>query len=226
MKLGENGSMSEVKDFFPIWNKLSKLQQERLEVSAVYKVFQEEEIVHNGTKCSGFLIVKSGRLRAHISSEEGREITIYRLFERDTCMFSGACMMSSLQFDITIMAEKKSEIWLIPPKVFRAMMEESTVVANFMNEIMATRLSDIMWLIEQVMWKSFDKRLASFLVGESSIEESSQLKLTHEKIANHLGTAREVVTRMLKYFQNEGMVKLTRGSIEITDLKKLQELSE
>ncbi|MBR5578016.1 MAG: Crp/Fnr family transcriptional regulator [Lachnospiraceae bacterium] len=218
--------MSELRDFFPVWNKLSKIHQDKLEASAVFKTYQEDEIVHNGTECSGFLIVKSGQLRAHISSEEGREITMYRLFERDTCMFSGACMMSSLQFDITIEAEKKSEIWLIPPKVFRSLMEESTAVANFMNEIMATRLSDIMWLIEQVMWKSFDKRLASFLVEESSIEENTVLKITHERIANHLGTAREVVTRMLKYFQNEGMVKLTRGVIEIIDRQALEELSE
>lgn len=218
--------MSELRDFFPVWNKLNKNQQEKLEATAVFKTYHEDEVVHNGTECSGFLIVKSGQLRAHISSEEGREITVYRLFERDTCMFSGSCMMSSLQFDITIEAEKKSEIWLIPPKVFRSLMDESTAVANFMNEIMATRLSDIMWLIEQVMWKSFDKRLAAFLVEESSIEEKSQLKITHERIANHLGTAREVVTRMLKYFQNEGMVKLTRGTIEITDLKALEVLGE
>lgn len=218
--------MSELRDFFPVWNKLNKNQQEKLETTAVFKTYHEDEVVHNGTECSGFLIVKSGQLRAHISSEEGREITVYRLFERDTCMFSGSCMMSSLQFDITIEAEKKSEIWLIPPKVFRSLMDESTAVANFMNEIMATRLSDIMWLIEQVMWKSFDKRLAAFLVEESSIEEKSQLKITHERIANHLGTAREVVTRMLKYFQNEGMVKLTRGTIEITNLKALEALGE
>lgn len=218
--------MSELRDFFPVWNKLNKTQQEKLEATAVFKTFNENEIVHNGTECSGFLIVKSGQLRAHISSEEGREITVYRLFERDTCMFSGFCMMSSLQFDITIEAEKKSEIWLIPPKVFRSLMDESTAVANFMNEIMATRLSDIMWLIEQVMWKSFDKRLAAFLVEESSIEDNPQLKITHERIANHLGTAREVVTRMLKYFQNEGMVKLTRGTIEITNRNALEELGQ
>ena len=74
------------------------------------------------------------------------------------------------------------------------------------------------------MWKSFDKRLAGFLLEEASIEEDSNLKITHEKIANHLGTAREVVTRMLRYFQNEGMVKLTRGTIEIVDDKKMKNL--
>ena len=104
-------------------------------------------------------------------------------------------------------------------------MKESAVVANFTNEIMATRFSEVMWLMEQIMWKSFDKRLAEFLREECALEDTSVLKITHEKIANHMGTAREVVTRMLRYFQSEGMVKLTRGTIEITDLKKLETLS-
>ena len=102
------------------------------------------------------------------------------------------------------------------------MMEKSAALANYTNQIMASRLSEIMWLIEQVMWKSFDKRLAAFLMEESVLEDSLILKITHEKIANHLGTAREVVTRMLKYFQTEGVVSLTRGTIEIIDITKLQ----
>jgi CRP/FNR family transcriptional regulator len=83
-----------------------------------------------------------------------------------------------------------------------------------------------MWLMEQIMWKSFDKRLAAFLVEESNIEGTNLLKVTHEKIANHMGTAREVVTRMLRYFQGEGLVKLTRGAIEITDHDGLEALQE
>ena len=76
------------------------------------------------------------------------------------------------------------------------------------------------------MWKSFDKRLAGFLLEEISIEGNPCLKVTHEKIANHMGTAREVVTRMLRYFQNEGWVKLTRGTIEITDKAGLEALQD
>jgi CRP/FNR family transcriptional regulator len=81
-----------------------------------------------------------------------------------------------------------------------------------------------MWLMEQIMWKSFDKRLAKFLLEEMVLEGTPSLKITHERIANHLGTAREVVTRMLRYFQSEGMVRLTRGTVDITDEKKLQRL--
>jgi len=99
-------------------------------------------------------------------------------------------------------------------------------VANYTNELMATRFSDVMWLIEQIMWKSLDKRVAAFLLEESAIENSDTLKITHEAIANHLGSHREVITRTLKYFQNEGMVKLSRGTVELADKTKLEELSE
>ena len=81
-------------------------------------------------------------------------------------------------------------------------------------------------LIEQIMWRSFDQRLADFLLTESRLEGSFVLPVTHERIADHLGTAREVVTRMLRYFQSEGMVRLARGTVEITDEKKLEALAE
>ena len=117
-------------------------------------------------------------------------------------------------------------MWVLPSCLFKDLMEESAVVANYANQLISSRFSEVMWLMEQIMWKSFDKRLASFLLEESVLENSPSLKITHEKIANHMGTAREVVTRMLRYFQSEGMVKLTRGSVEITDQAALERLSE
>jgi len=110
--------------------------------------------------------------------------------------------------------------------VYQAVMEESAPVANYTNEVMATRFSDVMWLVEQIMWKSMDRRVAAFLLEEASIEGTDQLKITHETIANHLGSHREVITRMLRYFQSEGMVRLSRGTVEITDARKLEELNE
>ena len=98
-------------------------------------------------------------------------------------------------------------------------------MANYTNKLMASRFADVMWLMEQTLFTSFDRRLAAFLLEESAIEGSDRLTITHERIANHLGSAREVVTRMLKYFQNEGAVKLSRGAVEITDGKKLAKIA-
>lgn len=134
--------------------------------------------------------------------------------------------MRSIQFEVTVETEKDTELWIIPAEIYQSIMEESAPVSNYTNELMATRFSDVMWLMEQVMWKSLDKRVAAFLIEEMSIEGTDQLKITHETIANHLGSHREVITRMLRYFQNEGMVKLSRGMIEITDAEKLEELND
>ena len=184
-------------------------------------------VIHNGSMdCTGLLLIKSGQLRAYILSDEGREITIYRLFDRDMCLFSASCMMRSIQFEVTIEAEKDTDLWIIPVDIYQNIMVQSAAVANYTNELMATRFSDVMWLMEQIMWKSLDKRVSAFLLEEASIAGTDRLKITHEYIANHLGSHREVITRMLRYFQNEGIVKLSRGVVEITDTEKLEELSD
>lgn len=212
-------------EYFPIWSKLTEPQRAAVKSSIIPRSVEKGTILHNGSAdCTGLFLIKSGQLRAYILSDEGREITIYRLFERDICLFSASCMMNSLQFEITIEAEKDAEIWVIPVDVYKNIMVESAAVANFTNEIMASRFSEVMWLIEQIMWKSLDKRVADFLIQETTLEQSTQLKITHEVIANHLGTHREVITRMLKYFQNEGMVRLSRGAIEVVNEKALEAL--
>lgn len=213
---------AEFQDRFPIWSKLSDVQRGRILDSLVYRQVSKGIVLHSGgADCTGLLLVESGQLRAYILSDEGREVTVYRLFDRDICLFSASCMLRSAQFDITIEAEKDTRLWVIPAEVYRSVMEESAPAANYTNEIMAARFSEVMWLVEQILWKSMDRRVAAFLLEESAIEGTARLSITHEAIAMHLGTHREVVTRMLRYFQSEGMVKLSRGVVELLDDKKL-----
>jgi len=154
---------------FPVWDKLNTTQKNRLLGSLMNRQFKKGTIIHNDSMdCTGLLLIKSGQLRAYIS-DEGREITIYRLFDMDMCLFSASCMMRSIQFEITIEAEKDTKLWIIPAEVYKSIMQESAPVANYTNELMATRLSDVIWLIEQIMWKSLDKRVAAFLDRKSVV---------------------------------------------------------
>ena len=213
--------------YFPIWDKLTANQQERILSVADFQKVKSGTVLHDGSPdCLGLLLVRSGQLRAYMLSEEGREITICRFFEMDICLFSASCVMPNMQFDIFIEAEKDSELWIIPACLYQNLMDESIALSNYSHNLITNHFSELMWLMEQIMWKSFDKRLASFLLEESVLEGTNALKITHEKIANHMGTAREVVTRMLRYFQSEGMVRLTRGTVEITDTGKLEKLQE
>ena len=212
-------------NYFPVWNKLTAAQQQQIAGVVEHRIVKKGTYIHDSSsECLGLVMVRSGQLRAYILSEDGREITFSRLFEHDVSLLSASCVMPDLQFNVMIEAEKDTEFWSIPACLFKNLMEESLPMSNYARNLLSSNFSELMWLMEQIMWKSFDRRLAAFLLAEADIEDCDSLKITHEKIAAHLGSAREVVTRMLRYFQNEGMVKLTRGAIEITDRKKLEEL--
>lgn len=212
--------------YLPVWDQLTGAQQDLLLHATFEKTFRKGEILHQGsTNCTGLVLIIEGQLRAFTLSDDGREITLYRLFDRDTCLFSASCMLNSIQFDIVLSAEKDTKALIIPSDTYKGIMEISAPLANYTNELMASRFSEVMRLIDQIMWKSFDKRLATFLINETNIEGTDTLKITHEMIGNHLGSPREVVTRMLKYFVNEGLIALSRGTIEIIDRKGLSQIA-
>jgi CRP/FNR family transcriptional regulator len=223
----KGGEDMEFSEYLPIWDKLTPQQQERIAGVIEYRKVKKGTQIHDSSaECLGLVMVRSGQLRAYILSEDGREITISRLFEYDVTLLSASCVMPDMQFNVMIEVEKDSEFWSIPACLFKNLADESLAVSNYSRSLLSSNFSELMWLMEQIMWKSVDKRLAAFLLEEARLEESDSLKITHEKIANHMGTAREVVTRMLRYFQNEGMVKLTRGAIDILDYQKLEKLQD
>ena len=215
----------EFAEYLPFWDKLTKEQQERVASVIEHRSVSKGSHIHDSSAdCLGLVVMKSGQLRAYILSEDGREITIGRLFDYDVSLLSASCVMPDMQFNVMIDAEKDSEFWSIPACLFKNLVDESLAVSNYARNLLSGNFSELMWLMEQIMWKSFDKRLAAFLLEEQQLEGTACLTITHEKIAGHLGTAREVVTRMLRYFQSEGMVKLSRGTVEIIDEKKLEAL--
>lgn len=212
--------------FFPVWNNLEESDRDALNAAAIDRNFLKGEILHRSSEeCTGLILVRSGQLRAYTVSSEGKEITLYRLLDGDICLFSASCIINSISFDITLSAEKDTAVTVVAADVYKRIMKKSAPLSNFTNEIMASRFSDVMWLVEQIMWKSFDKRLAEFLMEESNIEDSLTLKITHETIGNHLGSPREVVTRMLKYFAGEGLVSLSRGAVTLSDPVRLAALA-
>lgn len=209
-----------------VWHKLTHAEQQELQQMATYRTVKTGALIAAASdQCDGLMLVCSGQLRAFILSDEGKEITLYRLLKGDICLFSAACILQNIRFDITLQAEKDCRICILPAMQYKRMMTQSLTIANYTNEIISERLSQIMWLVEQILFKSFDVRLAGFLLSESALNQTDILGITHERIAAHLGTAREVVTRMLRYFQSEGWVELQRGSIKIADKAQLEALA-
>ena len=216
----------EWKEYLPFWKDLNEIQKLKLERSVSRRRAAKGTLLHSGSgDCVGLFLIMHGMLRAYLVSEEGREVTLYRLLERDICLFSASCMLSSIDFDIYVEAEQDTGFYHIPTEVYHSLMQDSLAVSQYTNELMASRFSDVMWLLDQVLYKKLDSRLAAFLLEESRLRGSSELRLTHEDIAQHLGSAREVVTRMLKYLSGEGLVSLSRGSVTVADAGRLSELA-
>jgi len=150
-------------------------------------------------------------LRTYILSEDGRDITLYRLGPDEICILSASCILENITFDVHIDAEKDCEVLLVKSSVFQQICNENIYAENFSYKSMIDRFSDVMWAMQQILFMSFDKRLTIFLLDEVARTGSNTIVMTHEQIAKYVGSAREVVSRMLKYFENEGYVNLSRG---------------
>ena len=212
-------------DCFPFWNTLSDNDKDFLCTHSSEVYFDKEQAVHNNTECTGLYIVKSGRLRVYMLSEDGKEITLYRLAPGEVCMLSASCVLQSITFDVYIDAEIPSECYMINAAAFHAISEKIPAVKIFALETAVSRFSDVMWILQQIVFMSMDKRLAIFLYDEILSNGTDTITMTHDQIARHLGTAREVITRMLKHFAADGILNVTRKGIHIIDRTKLKQIT-
>lgn len=207
------------------WEHLDEEKKQQLCENTFSAHYHKGATVHGGnTDCIGVLMVQQGQLRTYMLSEEGRDVTLYRLFSGDTCILSASCVLDAITFDVFIDAEEDTDVLLINSVVFHQIAEENIYVKCFGYELATTRFSDVMWAMQQILFMGADKRLAIFLWDEIAKTGSDSIKMTHEQIARYMGSAREVVSRMLKYFAGEGIVALSRGEIRIMDKEKLHKL--
>lgn len=213
------------KTMFPFWNNISEGDKSYICNNTVALTYTKGTTIHDGTVCSGVILVRTGSLRVYIMSEDGKAITLYRLHDGDMCMLSAPCVLQSVTFDVFVDAEENSECYVISGCAFSDVASRNPEVKIFSLETAVSRFSDVMWVMQQILFMSMDKRLAIFLYDESSRLNSDTIPLTHEQIAKYIGSAREVVSRMIKYFSNEGIVEASRKGVKILNKKRLRELA-
>ncbi|WP_250278298.1 Crp/Fnr family transcriptional regulator [[Clostridium] colinum] len=207
------------------WSKITPEEQEQILKESINKKYKKDENIYNPTKeCLGIILIKKGELRSYILSEEGKEVTLYRLKEGDICVLSSSCILNNITFDVYIDCEKNTEVIIINSILFSELVNKNVYVENFILKNTVDKFSNVMWTIEQILFMKFDTRLAIFLLDESTKLGTNNIKITHQQIAKYIGSAREVVSRMLKYFEQEDIVKLSRGTIKIIDKEKLKKL--
>ena len=210
---------------FPFWNGLDAVDREMILRSSQTVSFRKGANIHDGNECTGVILVRKGFLRLYMMSEDGKEITLDRLYEGDICVFSASCVLTPLTFDMIVDCEEDSECVVIGGCAYETLVNRLPEVKIFTLETALSRFSDIMWVMQQILFMSMDKRLAIFLLDETAKTGTDTVKMTHEQIARYMGSAREVVSRMLKYFASEGLITSSRSDgIRIIDKQKMRSL--
>ncbi len=213
-------------DALPFFGGLSDSDKDMLARTSQRVTFGAQTTVYDGNECTGLILVRSGMLRVYMLSDNGKDITLFRLYPGDLCIFSASCALSALTFEVCVGAEWDSECIVIGGCAVERICERVPEAKIFVLERALASFSDIMWIIQQILFMSMDRRLAIFLLDEAAGTGSDTVRLTHEQIAKYMGSAREVVSRMLKYFATEEIVESKRNEgIKILDKAKLRKLA-
>ena len=211
----------------PFWNSLTTQQKDILRRSALTRKYPKGSYIYSGDKdCLGLLYLTSGEIRTYLLSDEGREVTLFRLYPTEVCVLATSCVISQISFETHMTAQKDTEVLIIPAGMVSILKEQNIYVRCFLCELATQRFSDVMWSMPQILFQGVERRLANFLIAEQARVGSDTIRMTHEQIALHISSAREAVARILKQFSEEGLVELKRGAIILCDREALAKLDK
>lgn len=224
--MADSDKFGQILETLPFWPRLSKEECDLLHRSCNLRHFKKNTVIHGfEEECLGMIRVVSGMLRVAIISEEGREITLLRVSAGEYCVLSASCMIHQITFNTQITTEDDTNLLVVNTAAFKWLTERNIYARCFMYELFTEHFSEVMWTMEQILFMGYDKRLALFLAEEWERTGSQKLHMTHEQIARNTGSAREVVSRMLRRFAEDGIVSISRGNIFLKDPKKLKKLT-
>lgn len=190
------------------------------------KTYKNQQIYGVDQSCYGLMAVEKGHFSVYILSEEGRMVTLYELKEGDVCVLSSSCVLESLVFEVHIEAMEASEILLLPNTALKKLMTSHLTVENYVLKEVAKRFTEVLKVIQTLLFIPLEVRLARHLLMLAEEGDSLKISVTQEQLAVRLGTAREVVTRVLKSFSKENILVTKRNQIELRDLVLLREKAQ
>jgi len=209
----------------PFWEQLTDSEKEFVQSNSNIQRHSKKQIIINGNgeiECIGMAMVLSGELRTCILSEEGREITLYRLQEGELCVLTASCAVNQITFETQMSASADCALLVMSTAAFEQLIKNNIYVRCFIYELLCERFSSVMWTMQMILFKGYDKRLASFLISEYERTGLTTIQMTHEQIAQYTSSAREVVARMLKRFAADDLVEVKRGRITLKNTKALK----
>ncbi|HSM72574.1 MAG TPA: Crp/Fnr family transcriptional regulator [Anaerolineales bacterium] len=186
-------------------------------ISAGHDVFVD------GDRVDGIAILLSGVVRVYKIGETGREITLYRFGLGESCILSANAIMSDKSFPAIATVEEDAEAVMIPANIFRAWVNKYEPWREFVFDLLSARLSTVMTVVDEVVFKRMDRRVISFLLNQAKVQ--NPIRITHQEIAAELGSSREVISRILEDFSKESLIEAGRGTIEVLEFEELKSRS-
>ena len=209
----------------PYWNDLEKDEKEAVARGAVIREYKKGTYIYGmQDACLGMVYVQKGSIRVFLTSEEGREVTLFHIGEGDSCILSASCVMGEISLEVQLVAEMDTEILAVPAGTYKKLMESNLRLRCFTYELSTKRLSSVVWVMQQILFVHFDERLARFLLTEYEKTGSTKIFMTQEEIAREVNSAREVVARMLRQFAEDGWIEVGRGTITLKDIQSLKQI--
>lgn len=210
-------------NIFPFWEKLTDEEKQQISNECYTEVYEKGTIMHKADDtCVGLMAVVSGQLRVYILSDEGREVTLFRVNAGEVCVLSASCLMDTIDFDVLIEANEKTKVIVLPSICLNKIIKNNVYAELYLHKAATEKFSDVMWTMQQILFKKIDQRIAGLILDEANRNNTAELKITHDEIAKYIGSAREVVTKALKYLAEYDVIALQRGKIIVTDKEKLK----
>ena len=209
----------------PFWNFLN--MQEKKEIikhSNIKKYKKDSMIFNNSNECLGMTKVISGKIKVYIMSDEGREINLFEIKSNECCVISASCIINKNNFKTNIIAEEDTDIIIINNKTLKDIIKDNIHVRCFVYELMNNKMSMILTLMQNMLFNDLTKRLSDFLMEIYERDNDTEIKITQEEIAKNIGSSREGVSRMLKKFEKEDLIVLSRKKIILKNINKLKNI--
>ena len=217
--------INEVVKQIPFWNNLVDEERTHLLSGTVLRTYKKDSYIYGMTDaCLGMIYVQRGSIRVYITNEEGREITLFHIGSRECCIMSASCVITGISLDVQLLAEEETEILAIHSGMIQKLMDSNIYVRCFAYELATKRFSDVVWVLQEILFAGFDVRMARFLLSVYEKTGEKKIQMTQEAIAKEVNSAREVVARMLKQFASDELIELNRGAILIKDFEGLKKI--
>ncbi|SDY37617.1 Crp/Fnr family transcriptional regulator [Lachnobacterium bovis] len=209
------------------YDKLNDTEQAAILKGSIIKKYSKNQILHDqSSECLGMILVLSGTVSVTMLSENGREINLYKIGAGDVDVLAASCVIHELTFETSIVAQQDCEVLVIPASIISKIEKENIYLHSYILEVVADKFSEVMWTMQQILFKRIDQRIAIFLLDEyTNNHKSLTIKITQEELAKDINSSREVIARILKRMSEEGLIELSRGKIFIKNFDNIKKLA-